>query len=305
MRKASRDILFRSVVIASLIALIGALQTYSQRRSVVGDLRLHKLTSEVFANTRTIRVLVPPGYNKNRNRRYPVLYLNDGQNLFQVGTSQSRSSEWGVDETFKDLLAYREIEPLIIVGIDNAGRSGRANEYLPYEDKYLSPPLPNPQGFKFPEFIEKEVIPFVEKRYRVETGEENRVLGGASYGALISLYTVIKKPGLFGAVLLESPSFYVNEARILKEAASAESLPKRFYLGVGTNEEAKKDCVPGDLSHEAVQDVIKLKNILISGQKLNAADVRVLIEDCATHSEVAYGRRFSTALRFLFGRSKS
>ena len=292
-------------MIAGLIILIGSLQGYSQRRSVVGDLRLHKLTSEIFSNTRTIRVLVPPGYEKNRKQRYPVLYLNDGQNLFQVGTSQSRSSEWGVDETVKDLLAYREIEPLIIVGIDNAGRSGRANEYLPYEDKYLSPPLPNPQGAKYPSFLTDEVIPFIEKRYRVMADKENRVLGGASYGALISLYTVIKKPDIFGAVLLESPSFYVNDARILQETAAAARLPKRFYLGVGTNEEAKANCVPGDLSHEAVQDVIKLKNILISEQKLDAANVRVLIEDCATHSEVAYGRRFTTALRFLFGRSRT
>ena len=137
---------------------------FAQRRSVVADLRFHRLKSEVFNNTRTLRVLVPPGYNRDRAKKYPVLYLNDGQNLFHVRTAQTKNSEWGVDETYKDLLAYREIEPIIIVGIDNAGRSGRANEYLPYFDKYLTPTLPNPQGEKYTEFLTKEVLPFYRRQ---------------------------------------------------------------------------------------------------------------------------------------------
>ncbi len=291
------------IILTLALVVFCVTATYPQRRSVVADLRFHKLESKVFGNTRTLRVLLPPGYNRDKNRRYPILYLNDGQNLFQVSTAQTSSTEWGVDETVKDLLAYREIEPLIIVGIDNAGRGERANEYLPWADKYLSPPLPNPQGAKYPDFLIGEVLPFIEKKYRVKIGAENRAIGGASYGALISLYTAIKLPGLFGSVLLESPSFYVNDAKILDETAEAKRLPSRFYLGVGTNEEAKKDCVQGDLSHEAVQDVLKLKKILLD-KNLPPGNVRVLIDDCATHSEVAYGRRFTEALRFLYPRGK-
>lgn len=290
-------------ILLFLILIISVSFAYSQRRSVVADVRFHKLKSEVFDNTRTLRVLVPPGYNRSRNRNqtYPVLYLNDGQNLFQVRTSQSRNSEWGVDETIIDLLEYREIEPIIIVGIDNAGQSGRANEYLPYEDVYLTPPLPKPQGKKYPKFLVDEVLPFIEKKYRVKKGAEFRGLGGASYGALISLYTAIKKPKVFGRLLLESPSFYVDEAKILKAAAKMKRLPKQIYMGVGTNEEGRRNCKSGDLSHEAVQDVLKLKGIF-QAKDLGDKNLKVVIEDCATHSEVAYGRRFTEAMRFLYPR---
>lgn len=284
-----------------LIFVIGASTAYSQRRSVVADLRLHKFKSDVFGNTRTLRVLVPPRYNRDRNKKYPVLYLNDGQNLFHVRTAQSKWSEWGVDETYKDLLAYREIEPIIIVGIDNAGKSGRANEYLPYYDKYLTPPLPNPQGENYPQFITDEVMPFIEGKYRVKKGAEFTGLGGASYGALISLYTAIKKPNVFGSLLLESPSFYVNDTKILKEVKESNSLPRKIYVGVGTNEEGKAKCTPGDQSHEAVQDVLKLKTIL-QAKNIKDKNLKIIIDDCAMHDEVAYGRRFSAAVRFLFGR---
>jgi predicted alpha/beta superfamily hydrolase len=293
--------LLNKKLLVFLILIIGVSAVYTQRRSVVADLRFHKLKSGVFGNTRTLRVLVPPGYKRNRKQTYPVLYLNDGQNLFQVKTSQSKNSEWGIDETFIDLLAYREIEPIIIVGIDNAGRSGRANEYLPYFDKYLSPPLPDPQGEKYPDFLTDEVMPFIEKNYRVKKGAEFTGLGGASYGALISLYTAIKKPGVFGRLLLESPSFYVNDAKILKEAKEMMQFPNKIYIGVGTNEEAKPNCESGDLSHEAVQDVLKLKKIL-QDKKIEDKNLEVLIEDCAVHNEQAYGRRFTEAMRFLYPR---
>ena len=294
---------FNLTLLILLVLGFGTMTSFSQRRSVVGDLRFHKLKSEVFGNTRTLRVLVPPGYNRNKLLKYQVLYLNDGQNLFQIRTAQSSSSEWGVDETVKDLLNSGEMEQIIIVGIDNAGKSERPNEYLPYYDKYLSPPLPDPQGFKYPEFLTEEVIPFVEKLYRVRKGSENRGLGGSSYGALISLYSVIKKPEVFGKVLLESPSFYVDEAKILKEAERANQFPGQIYLGVGTNEEARKECTPGDHSHEAVQDVLKLQKILL-GKGVESSSMKVLIEDCATHSEVAYGRRFTEAMRFLYAVKK-
>ncbi|NNE98525.1 MAG: alpha/beta hydrolase [Pyrinomonadaceae bacterium] len=292
---------FSRILITVLVFTMGVLPAFAQRRSIVGDVRFHKLKSDVFGNTRTIRVLVPPGYSRKKAQRYPVLYLNDGQNLFQVRGSQSKMSEWGIDETIKDLLDSREIEPIIIVGIDNAGRSGRANEYLPYEDKYLSPPLPNPQGSKYPDFLTEEVLPFVEKNYRVKTGAEFTALGGASYGALISLFSAIKKPGVFGSLLLESPSFYVDEGRILDEVEATENMPERVYIGVGTNEEAKPNCVPGDQSHEAVQDVLKFKKIL-EEKELDDNNLKVLIEDCAVHNEGAYGRRFYDAMRFLYGR---
>ena len=284
-----------------LILFTVVISVYPQRRSVVADVRLHKFTSKVFENTRTLRVLVPPGYRRNRTKIYPVLYLNDGQNLFHVRTAQTRNSEWGIDETYKDLLAYREIEPIIIVGIDNAGPSVRVNEYLPYKDKFLDSPLLNPLGEKYPEFLTDEVMPFIENKYRVKKGAEFTGLGGASYGALIALYTAIKKPNTFGHLLLESPSLYVDEAKILGEVAKMKQLPNKVYIGVGTNEESLPNCKLGDRNQKAVQDVLKIKQIF-RDNNLADKNLKVSIDDCATHSEVAYGRRFYDAMRFLYGR---
>ena len=249
-----------------------------------------------------IRVLLPPDYDKpdKRKKRYPVLYLNDGQNLFDVSTSVFNRMEWQVDETVRALIEKGEIEPLIVVGIDNAGRSGRAKEYLPYEDKYLQPPLPNPEGYKYPDFLTDEVMPFINRQYRVKTGAKAAALGGSSYGALISLYVFIKKPEVFGRLLLESPSFYVSDAQILKEAEKLKKLPEKIYIGVGTNEGGRPNCTPGDLNEESVQDVLKLKKIL-QDKKLDGERLKVSVEDCAAHNEEAWAKRLPEALRFLYG----
>lgn len=120
--------------------------------SVIGKLRLHQLRSKVFGNTRVIRVLLPPGYDEraNRKRRYPVLYLNDGQNLFDASTSVFNPLEWQADEALDRLIKAQEIGPLIVVGVDNAGRRGRANEYLPYPDADLRPRCQAPKAPSIP-----------------------------------------------------------------------------------------------------------------------------------------------------------
>lgn len=268
---------------------------------IVGDLRLHDFHSEVFGNNRTLRVLLPPGYSEraSRFRRYPVLYLNDGQNLFDAKTSVFNPLEWEVDETVDRLIRTREIEPIIVVGIDNAGRGGRANEYLPYPDAFLRPPVAHPQGARYVEFLTGEVIPFINKQYRTKPGAAHTGLGGSSYGALAALYAVITKPGRFGRLLLESPSLYVDDARIIKASQGLRLWPGRIYLGVGTNEGGRPDCKPGDFKKEAVQDVLRLKRLLEEAG-LNDRRLKVVVEDCAVHNEQAWAKRLSAALKFAY-----
>lgn len=279
---------------ASLVA-----QSRRRNRYVVGDLRIHTLESKIFDNTRKLRVLVPSGYNRSATD-YPVLYLNDGQNLFDPNTSQASQTEWGVDETILSLVSSRLIEKVIVVGIDNAGKRERANEYLPWKDEFLSPPLENPQGSKYPSFVVDEVMPFIEGKYRIRKGAKNTAIGGSSYGALVSLFTVLEKPGVFGKVILESPSFYVNNAKILEVSANQDVWPEKVYLGVGTNELGNKKCDPADESQEAVSDVRKLEKILAG-----RAEVKVIVEPCAVHSEIAWGSRLTDALEFLFPYKKA
>src|ERR1700694_916165 len=154
-------------------------------QAATGDLRLHEFSSRIFRNTRFLRVWLPPGYDdpENSSRSYPVLYLNDGQNLFEAATSFT-GVEWHVDETADRLIREGAVPPLIIVGIDNGGKD-RMREYMPYRS--MQPMMLRVPGIRYPNFLLKEVMPFVARNYRVAPGAENTGLGGASLGALIGL----------------------------------------------------------------------------------------------------------------------
>jgi predicted alpha/beta superfamily hydrolase len=258
-----------------------------------------ELVSQVFDNTRLLRVLLPPGYDETTDLRYPVLYFLDGQTLFDAADSYTTHA-WEVDDVVARLLGEGVIKPFIVVGIDNPGLRERPNELLPWFDEYLSPPLPDPQGKRFPEFLVTEVLPLVESRYRVREGAEHTGLGGVSYGGLASLYAVIHRPGVFGRLLIESPGFYVNDAAVLEEAEAFEDWPWRVSLGVGTNEENRDSCDEGDTSSEAVQDVLRLQKIL-DAKGLSEERLLLQIALCGEHEERHYRRRLPRALSFLYG----
>src|SRR5580693_8441791 len=127
-----------------------------------GNLWLHEISSQVFGNTRLVRVWLPPEYDGWGEIRYPVLYLNDGQNLFDPATAFA-GVHWQVGETATRLIAEQKIRPLIIVGIDNT--KNRASEYIPYKSK--DPKVLRPTGTRYPEFLEREVMPLIAERYSV------------------------------------------------------------------------------------------------------------------------------------------
>ncbi len=287
----------RSIGVLVLASVVGT------GADVTGDLRLHELRSRVFDNVRMLRVLVPDGYDapENRERRYPVLYLNDGQNLFDPATSVLNPIEWRVDETVQSLLAAGQIPPLIVVGIDNAGRRSRFKEYFPYVDEFLRPPEPDPQGKQYPVFLVDEVIPFVESRYRVSRDATNRGIGGSSAGALAAIYAAATRPGTFGRLLIESPSIYVDDAHILRDAAHVAAWPGRIYLGAGTNESGRSSCDPNDSAEpELVRDVRRFERLL-RDTHVDASRIRVVVTPCAVHDEAAWAARLPNALEFLYG----
>ncbi len=263
-------------------------------QSATGDLRLHQFRSRVFRNSRFLRVWLPAGYDEptNNGRRYPVLYLNDGQNLFEAATSFTHV-EWQVDETADRLIREETIPPMIIVGLDNAGRD-RIREYMPHRS--LHPITLRAQGNRYPKFLIQEVMPFVARNYRVATGPENTGLGGSSLGALIALYTASVRPGVFGRLLLESPSLWASNRQAIKESRKVQRWPERVFLGVGTAEAGRKDR-----DQSVVDDVRELAGIL-RRHGLDDKRLRLVIEDGATHHESAWARRFPEALTFLFGR---
>jgi len=257
------------------------------------DLRLHEFSSKVFCNTRLLRVWLPPGYDvpENQLRRYPVLYLNDGQNLFDPATAFNGIA-WRVGDTADRLIREGAIRPLIVVGIDHAG-SDRMKEFLPYRS--LSPAILFPQGKHYPAFLVREVMPFVSERYRVAAGPENVGLGGSSLGALISLHTVIARPRIFSRLLLESPSLFISKRRILERSRASGHWPERVFLAIGTREDGHEDK-----DRQVVEDVRTLEGI-IRKTSPRATCLLVRIDEGATHGESAWAKRFPQALTFLYG----
>jgi predicted alpha/beta superfamily hydrolase len=262
--------------------------------SVVGGLRLHEFHSRVFRNTRMLRVWLPPRYDApdNVTRQYPALYLNDGQNLFDRSTAFGRV-EWQVDETADRLIRQEVIPPLVIVGIDNA-QSDRIREYLPYRS--FNPPIMRPRGKRYPDFLTREVMPFIHERYRIARGPENTGLGGSSLGALISLYTVIQRPEMFGRLLLESPSLFISYRRILKYSRLVRQWPDKVFLAIGTREAGREDK-----DKQVVEDVLELERSLRRAG-LDDRRVMVRIDEGASHNEGEWAKRFPDALTFLFGK---
>jgi predicted alpha/beta superfamily hydrolase len=271
----------------------GAVSEMIRASGATGDLRLHEFRSRIFKNTRFLRVWLPPGYDdaENSRRQYPVLYLNDGQNLFESSTAFG-GVEWGADETAERMIREGVIPPMIIAGIDHTG-TDRLREYLPYRS--MHPRMLRVQGRRYPDFLIKEVMPFVESAYRVATSPENTGLGGSSLGALIALYTAITRPGVIGRLLLESPSLWAGNRETIKESRVVRIWPEKIFLAAGTVEAGSVEW-----SRTVVDDVRELAAIMRRAV-LSEKRLRMAITEGAGHNEAAWGERFPEALQFLFG----
>ncbi len=277
---------------------VTTITSFDKDHSVIGWLEIVPFESKIFHNTRMLRVLVPANYFSphNAHRSYPVLYLQDGQNLFDEATSPK--GEWHVDETVEHLVGGFKIPPMFVVGIDNAGET-RSSEYLPYPDplngKDGVADEKNLQGKEYARFLTTEVMPFIEKRYRIARGAMNTGLGGSSYGGDIALYTALEYPGVFGHVLVESSELWIGKKQLLKDAQSAKQLPHKMYIGIGT-EEASEPTRSTDI----VNQVRDLEAILVK-KGMGGGRLRVVIEEGGQHNEAAWSRRLPDALLFLYG----
>jgi predicted alpha/beta superfamily hydrolase len=270
-----------------------------REHTVLGVLEITPFTSKIFHNTRMLRVWLPANYGSPRNahRTYPVLYMQDAQNLFDDATSNV--GEWHVDETVDHLVGSFKIPPMIVVGIDYPGQQ-RSSEYLPYPDphhKQYDVPAPRElRGKDYVTFVLTEVMPFIEKKYRVSRGAANTGIGGASYGGVISLYTALQHPGTFGHVLVESPVLGVGDGQLLKDAEKATPLPQKMFVAMGTNETKYPEY-----NAELVKDVNELQAILRK-RGMGPERLKVVVEEGAVHNEGAWSRRLPEALLFLYGR---
>lgn len=269
------------------------------KSTVNGDLHVHALKSAIFGNERKVRVLLPAGYGDaaNKDRRYPVLYMLDGQNVFDACLSDVSHHEWSVDETVQRLVADKKIPPLIVVGVDHAGKD-RAREYLPYKDFVGNPDMDEPAGKQFPDFMTREVMPLVDGTYRTLPGPPNTGIGGSSYGGVASLYALLAKPNTFGYGLIESPVLWVGMGQLVRDTSPLAAMPRKVFVAFG-GKEASDPVV----SQKMIGFVRQLEsNFHAAGY--DETNFRTVVEADAEHTEAAWEKRLPGALTFLFGEWK-
>lgn len=231
---------------------------------------------------RTLRVYLPPGYDKGK-RRYPVLYMHDGQNLFDDATSFV--GEWGVDESM-DALAKSDGIEVIVVGIDHGG------------DKRISElsPWPNPkygaaEGKQYMDFVVGTVKPFIDRTFRTKPGRMDTGIMGSSLGGMTSHYAIYQYPDVFGLAGIFSPSYWFSDE--VYRFTAARRLPRgtRLYLVAGDQE--------GDTPATNVENVRKMETLLRTDPNVV---LFTAIRPGAEHNEIFWKREFPKAMIYLFGK---
>ncbi len=244
-----------------------------------------RFPSRHLRNQRDLIVYLPPGYDAQPQRQFPILYLHDGQNLFDGATSFIPGMDWHVGQTADQCIYEGRVEPLIIVGIYNAGKQ-RLGEYTPTR----APRLGGGSANRYSKFLLDEVRPFLNSQYRIQQGAENTGIGGSSLGGLVSLYLGLRQPKIYGKIAALSPSVWWNQRVILRfaEAAPAQPLP-RIWLDIGTHEGPR-----------IVDDVERFRDVLIGkGWQLDR-NLHYQRVEGAEHNEAAWAQRVGPFLQFLF-----
>lgn len=285
--------LFLSWVVVA--AFVSGSTIAQQPSTLTGDIRRHEtFHSVILNNDRALIVFLPPGYEANKRIRYPVLYLNDGQNLFDGATSFIRGQEWQVDETAQFLINARRIEPLIIVGIYHAG-DNRINEFGPLADKNLKV---GGNADLYGRMLVEELKPFVDHTYRTRKGSRHTGLGGSSMGGIVSLYLGIKYPNVFGRLAVISPSVWFADKQIVRYV---DALPKKSDVQIWLDMGTKEGRNPQEATR-GVDDARLLRDTLLrKGWKIGR-DLKYLEAENAEHNESAWAARVEPILTFLFPR---
>ena len=256
------------------------------------DLRKHPgFESDVLAEPRDLVVYVPPGYEQEPDRRYPVLYLHDGQNLFEGATAFVPGQDWRVSDTAEDRIKAGLVEPLIIVGIYNTGKH-RIDEYTPTRDREHRA---GGEAILYGRMLSSELKPFIDRTYRTLPDPGNTGLGGSSLGGLVTLFLGLLHPDIFGKLAVLSPSVWWDNRVILRLVRMVDPKPRlRIWLDIGTGEGGKHV-----INARALRDEL-VKAGWVSGADLIYAEIPE-----AGHSEQAWAERVGPFLEYLFPRRAS
>lgn len=234
--------------------------------------------------TRKISALLPYNYYQTE-KRYPVLYLQDGQNLFNP---LAPYGDWAIDKSLAKL-AEKDLGDIIIIAIDH-GEEERIKEYLPY----YHPRFGKGKGNFYIQFMIEKLIPYVNNHYRTLTDFKNTGIGGSSMGGLISFHAGLANPGVFGKMMIFSPSLWISKM-IFEHTKSFEPLQSsRIYLYAGGKE--SKEHLP---NAKKLEKIIKKK--MVEGHQI---DFNFSVNEAGNHDEVYWRQEFPEALKWLFFNTK-
>jgi predicted alpha/beta superfamily hydrolase len=246
--------------------------------------RIYDFESHIFGNSRQVTVYLPAGYDEKEDRRYPVLYMQDGQNLFDADRAFVPGQHWRLQEAADHAIGERTASPMIIVGVDHSG-VGRMEEYTPVRDAKHNG---GGRAGDYARFIAEELKPAIDARFRTLSDPANTAISGSSLGGLMSLYAIFTRPDLFGRAAAMSPSVWWGDRAILETVEAYDGAPPRLWVDIGGRE-----------GMEAIRDARALRDRI--GKKGWSGETFQYYEDRrADHSERAWAKRVRLVLEFLF-----
>jgi predicted alpha/beta superfamily hydrolase/glycogen debranching enzyme len=248
-----------------------------------GTLQLiEKFKSPQLGNARTLRIYLPPSYGSDTRRRYPVLYMHDGQNLFDAATA-SYGTEWNIDEVADRLVRQGDMEEVIVVGIDNT--NDRIAEYTPCCDaKHGGGKLD-----AYADFVAKTVKPWVDRQYRTKPGRRHTAVMGSSLGGLASIGIVQRHPKVFSMAGGVSSAFWWNQQDAVKHPPKL--MPVRFYIDAGT-------------AFDGLENSEAFRQALLKKGYREGRDLLFLADEGGQHNERSWASRVHVALAWFFGKGK-
>lgn len=248
---------------------------------------------------RKVRILLPEDYERS-GEKYPVLYMFDGQNIFDEEDSFAGAT-WRVQETVENLVKEKKIRPLIIIALDNAGER-RLDEYGPWtfsDDTYSS----EGKGKEFAEFYAETFIPIMEGKYPILTDKESRYLAGSSMGALMTAYIGTNYPEMFSSLGIFSLASWVSEKEFLEMIyIEGDFSETRFFIQVGTEESRgeKSGKVEIESSQKYVDNTINfIRAAILKGADAHNMSVNIAVGK--THNEEAWASFMPQFLMWLVG----
>lgn len=271
------------VAAACAVAGVAAYKLHFTRPTDGTIVTVEQFESPQLGNRRALRIYLPPGYARDAARRYPVLYMHDGQNLFDPAIAAFHA-HWGIATTMDRLIASGAIEPAIVVGIDNT--DDRVAEYTPCCD----PKMGGGKIDAYARFIVDTVKPYVDRTLRTLPQPGHTAIMGSSLGGIASVYIAQRYPEVFSMAAGLSSSFWWNGGALVK--ALPPHVPVRFYIDAGTES-------------DGLEDTEKMRDAMLARGYRPGVDLYYYVDQGGTHSEKSWARRVHLPLTWFFAPQKA